>query len=92
MDDSALTRRTVVLQLEQGLHIRVCSLIVSLVTPLDGSLRIHNGDRVADADSMFDLLQLVALPGAELILEASGEDAEVILEKVEALLTGRVDY
>ncbi|MCA9089316.1 MAG: HPr family phosphocarrier protein [Planctomycetaceae bacterium] len=92
MDDSALLSRSVTLQLEQGLHIRVCSLVVSLVTPFDGPVTIRHGEKRADANSMFDLLQLAAGPGAELTIEAQGDGAEAVVNKLAALFSGEVEY
>jgi len=36
---------------------------------------VWNGDRRADGKSSLDLILLVALPGAELVLEVDGDDA-----------------
>jgi Phosphotransferase system, HPr-related proteins len=82
-----LISRRVQLRLAQGLHIRACSRIVALVGQTQGQIRIRCGDRVADASSMFDLIQLVAVPGSELILEGSGEDVEPVLDSLEEFLS-----
>lgn len=92
MDESALVTRSVQLQLEQGLHIRVCSLVVSIVSPFDGTVQIRHGERSADASSMFDLLQLLALPGAMLDMEACGPGANEVLDKLAALFSGEIEY
>jgi phosphotransferase system HPr (HPr) family protein len=84
--------RSVILQLEQGLHLRVCSRVVAIVSGFDGVVRIHNGDKSADAASMFDLLQLVALPGAELKVEANGAGGEQVVDQLTALFAGAADY
>lgn len=91
MNDSILIRRTVKLNLEQGLHIRACSTIVEIVGDFDGQVRIHTGDKSADADSMFDLVQLAAPPGTELTLEGNGNGAESILDALEAFLSMRTE-
>lgn len=82
-----LISRRVHLQLAQGLHIRACSRVVALVGPFSGHVRIRCGDRSADASSMFDLIQLVAVPGSELILEGDGDGAEPILDSIEHFLS-----
>ena len=92
MSNSELTLRSVVLQLEQGLHIRVCSKVVSLVTGFPGTVQIRNGDKVADAMSMFDLLQLVALPGNELQIEANGTGSSDVANQLAALFAGEIPY
>jgi phosphotransferase system HPr (HPr) family protein len=91
MNDSILIRRNVKLNLEQGLHIRACSTIVAIVGDFGGQIRIHQGDKSADASSMFDLVQLAAPPGTELTLEGNGEGAESILDALETFLSRRTE-
>jgi phosphotransferase system HPr (HPr) family protein len=83
MSRTALISRPVKLNLAQGLHIRACSRVVALVGRFDGKVRIQYGDRSADASSMFDLVQLAAVPGADLILEGQGDGAAQILDALE---------
>ncbi|WP_437229099.1 HPr family phosphocarrier protein [Planctomicrobium sp. SH661] len=83
----SLISRPVKLQLAQGLHIRACSRVVALVGQFQGQIRIRCGERCADASSMFDLIQLVAVPGSELILEGEGDGAESVLDSLEQFLS-----
>jgi phosphotransferase system HPr (HPr) family protein len=83
MNGFTLISRPVKLNLAQGLHIRACSRVVALVGPSPGQIRIHYGDRSADASSMFELVQLAALPGSELVLEGHGDGVEPILDALE---------
>lgn len=83
MSGTALISRPVKLNLAQGLHIRACSRVVALVGGFDGQMRIRYGNRSADASSMFDLMQLAALPGADLVLEGQGDGAEAVLDALE---------
>jgi phosphotransferase system HPr (HPr) family protein len=91
MNGSTLIRRTVKLNIRQGLHIRACSAIIALVGDFDGQVRVRFGDKSADATSMFDLVQLAAPPGSELVLEASGDGAEEILDGLESYLSHRTE-
>jgi len=84
---SNLITRHVHLRIAQGLHIRACSRVVALVGSFPGQVRIRCGDRSANANSMFDLIQLVAVPGSELILEGEGEGASAILDSLEQFLS-----
>lgn len=84
---SNLIIRHVHLRLAQGLHIRACSRVVALVGPVAGRVKIRCGERSADASSMFDLIQLVAVPGSELILEGDGDGVEAILDSLERFLS-----
>ncbi|HWL10689.1 MAG TPA: HPr family phosphocarrier protein [Planctomicrobium sp.] len=83
MSESTSISRSVKLNLTQGLHIRACSRVVALVGGFDGQIRIHYGNRSADASSMFDLMQLAALPGSDLTIEGLGDGAEPILDDLE---------
>ena len=87
MSGFALIRRSVQLKLSQGLHIRACSKVVAIVGNFNGQVHIRYGSRTADASSMFDLVQLAALPGADLLLEGSGDGVEEILDRLEHLLS-----
>jgi phosphotransferase system HPr (HPr) family protein len=87
MSDPELIQRPVRLELAQGLHIRACSRVVALVGSFNGQIRIHNGSRSADASSMFDLMQLAALPGTDLIIEGQGAGAETVIDSLERFLS-----
>lgn len=86
-----MIRRQVKLNLKQGLHIRACSKVVALVTGFSGQIRIHYQGRAADASSMFDLVQLAALPGSDLILEGDGDGADSIIDSLEELLSAHTE-
>ena len=87
MNESIAIRRNIRLNLKQGLHIRVCSFVVSIVSNFQGHVRILNGERSADANSMFDLIQLAAAPQSELIVEATGDNSESVLDELEHLFS-----
>lgn len=87
MSETETIRRTVRLGVAQGLHIRVCSNVTSIVSGFSGKVFLHYGEKVADASSMFDLMSLAALPNSELIVEANGNGAAGIVEQLEHLLT-----
>lgn len=92
MNGSTLISKTVTLNIKQGLHIRACSSVIALVGNFDGQVRIRFGEKSADATSMFDLVQLAAPPGSELILEASGDGAEGVLNGLEIYLSNRTEH
>ena len=87
MNGSIAVRRNVRLKITQGLHIRACSNVIAVVMPYDGQVKIYYGEKCADASSMFELVQLAALPDSELIIEATGAGAEEILDRLETLLS-----
>jgi len=91
MSDTALITRQVKLNLAQGLHIRACSKVLALTNGFPGQITIRNGDRVADASSMFELIQLAAVPGSILTLDGQGDGAEVVLDALEDLFSRHSD-
>lgn len=91
MSESDAIRRTVQLKIQQGLHIRACSKVLAIVEGFPGKVTISAGDKSADASSMFDLLLLAAMPGTDLAIEASGEGALEIIDKLDVLLSTEAD-
>ncbi|HZK05068.1 MAG TPA: dihydroxyacetone kinase phosphoryl donor subunit DhaM [Actinomycetaceae bacterium] len=76
--------RTVRLVNELGLHARPAAQLASLAVSQDARVTING----IDATSVIALLSLGLPPGAELTVEASGENAEAALHAVVALVEG----
>lgn len=91
MSGDQIIRRNVRLKIEQGLHIRACSNVIAIVDGFGGKVTIQYGDKSADASSMFDLMLLAALPDSELVIEANGEGAEEIVDRLELLFSREAD-
>lgn len=82
MSQPSVIRRELTVEMENGLHIVPCSAIAKAARDFGGSVRILRGEIIADATSVFDLLGLNAQKGTILILEANGDGAETVLEKI----------
>jgi phosphotransferase system HPr (HPr) family protein len=54
---------------------RPATAFALLASKFQSEVRVFNEDRSANGKSVLELFTLVALPGAELIIEASGPDA-----------------
>ena len=68
--------QAVVVPCEQGLHLRVASVLVSTAKAFDSEIRLM-GDRLfVDAKSILDVLRLGAVKGTPLFIVAKGPDAE----------------
>lgn len=85
MNSNPTCTREVVVQLENGLHLRPLSQIVQLAKKFSSELLIRKGDRAVDGKVMLDLLTLAAEQGSVLVLEARGADAVEALEAIAAL-------
>lgn len=77
-----MSSRTVVVINPQGLHARPADLIVKAASRFQSKVEIVKGQDRVDARSILSLFTLAALPGAELVVEATGPDA---VEAVNAL-------
>ncbi|KPL83182.1 hypothetical protein SE15_07970 [Thermanaerothrix daxensis] len=67
-----------------GLHARPASLFVQTANKFKSAITAIHGERKANAKSILSVLTLGADQGAELVLQAEGEDAE---EAVQALIS-----
>ena len=79
-------RRTVVVANPNGLHMRPATAFARAARAFRAAVTVWNGDRRADGKSSLDLLLLTALPGAELVLEAEGDDAAAALDQLADVL------
>jgi phosphocarrier protein len=82
--------RTMHVRNRYGLHLRVCSAIVTAVGRYQADVRIQKDSQSADAASIFDLMLLAASQGTRLVLSATGDEAEEALEAVAGLLGGEL--
>jgi phosphotransferase system HPr (HPr) family protein len=85
-----LTRKIRVVNIH-GLHARPCLAIVNAVRGLDAKVQIHKDDQVVDADSVLQLMTLVATQGTELTISAQGPEAEHALDELEGLFARSFD-
>jgi phosphotransferase system HPr (HPr) family protein len=88
-------RRVIRIVNPNGLHHRVAdwfSRTANLYTAC--TITVWNGETRADGKSLWDLILLVALPGADVVLEVDGPDAPKAVEPLAAILSspGGEDY
>jgi phosphotransferase system HPr (HPr) family protein len=79
-------KRLVVVTNPQGLHMRPASLFAECARQFESSVTIAHADQQVDGKSVLSLLLLMAMPGAELLLEVTGRDAEKALPVLADLL------
>lgn len=93
MENHPLQRRKVVVALENGLHVRPMSLIAKATGGFAGKVSIRRNDgHSVNAKSIFDLFTLRAEHGMELTLEAQGEGATELLDRLEALFEANFEW
>jgi phosphotransferase system HPr (HPr) family protein len=77
--DNAPLRATVVVRNPQGLHMRPAMMFARIATRFRSSVTIRRQDRAVNGKSLLNLMTLAALPGTELIVEVTGDDAAAAL-------------
>ena len=78
----ASASRTVVVSHPHGLHMRPSLAIVNTVERYQSSLEIKHQQRAANARCIFDLLLLAAAQNTELVVTATGPDADQAVSAV----------
>ncbi|MCC7422628.1 MAG: HPr family phosphocarrier protein [Planctomycetaceae bacterium] len=84
-------RRTVTVDLENGLHLVPCSQIAQAARRHDGEVRVRNGQKAADAKNVLDLMTLRAEFGTQLEIEANGASANEVIEVIVQLFQSKFE-
>ena len=79
-------RREVEILNELGLHARPAAEFVRAVKGFDCEVTIHNGTERFNAESILEVMTANLDRGARIVIEAEGPEAEVALDRLEALL------
>ena len=78
--------RTVVVNNPEGLHARPAQLFAKIASSFQSKIEVLSAQRRVDGKSILDVLTLVALPGTELSIEATGDDAQAAIEALARLV------
>ena len=73
-------RRTVTVVNPQGLHARPVDMFVKLANQFESRIEVIKDSERVDGKSILSVLTLAAEQGTQLLLEATGHDAELALE------------
>ena len=80
--------RTAIVNNPKGLHLRPAGLLAQIAGQYQAEVTITKDGLTVDARSILDLLTLVATQGSELVITATGDDAEAAVSAVaEFILT-----
>jgi phosphocarrier protein len=83
--------RRVVIANRLGLHARAAARFVKLAGRFEAEVRVKKDDHEVSGGSILGLMMLAAGPGSSLELSASGNQAEAVLDALEALVEGKFD-
>ncbi len=86
---TAVVRRDVTIINKLGLHARAAAKLVTLAAGFDAEIRLRRDDREVDAKSIMGVMMLAAGKGTRLEVVASGPDAQVAVEQLQALVMDR---
>ena len=81
--------RTVTIVNQRGLHARAAAKFVRLAAQYDAAVTVANADNEVSALSIMGLMMLAASPGTQVVLRASGRQAEEVLTALEELICSR---
>ncbi len=84
-----MTRRTLKISNEKGLHARASAKLVEVVEGFDAQAEVMRDGLTASGDSIMGLLMLAASKGTTIDVETSGPDAEALADALEALVADR---
>jgi phosphocarrier protein HPr len=81
-----LAERIVKVMAKVGLHARVAAAFVKTAERFSSTIRVRLGERDANAKSILQILTLGAEHGAEVTIQADGDDADESINALEAVL------
>jgi phosphocarrier protein HPr len=82
-------RRTFTIKNKLGLHARAAAQLVQLAANYASELTISREDQDVNGKSIMGLMMLAASQGMTIDVEATGDDAEAMLDAIEALIEAR---
>ena len=83
-----MCERKVLVALDEGLHARPAARIVKLSKTFTAAIEIAKGDVIANGKSAVKIMLLGAKQGQEVIVRATGSDAEQAVAAISALIAG----
>jgi phosphocarrier protein HPr len=88
VEDAAVSR---VLEIcnKKGLHARASAKFVQTVEKFDADVKVKRGQEVVGGTSIMGLMMLAAGPGTSITVEATGREANEVIEALAALVSGR---
>ncbi len=84
-----MTKITLEIINEKGLHARASAKLVEVVEGFDASAEVSKDGLSASGDSIMGLLMLAASKGSSIDVETSGPDAEALAQALTTLVAGK---
>lgn len=77
--------RIVTVQNREGLHLRAATMIAELARRHRGEVKITKGRDRVEATDVLQVVSLAARQGENLVLEATGDEAQAVLDELAQL-------
>lgn len=74
-----------------GLHARPAMAFVDTASAFRADVSVHKGPQIVDGKSIMQMMMLAATQGTELIVQASGPDAEQAIKALIDLVNRKFD-
>lgn len=84
--ESCLIRRSIIIDDENGLHLRPAGMLVSEANKCKSHVMMIHGEHRMNCKSLMSLLAFPVCPGDEVTVECYGEDEEEAMERIIAFL------
>jgi len=85
----ACVTRVLEIRNKKGLHARASAKFVQTVEKFDADVKVWRGQEVVGGTSIMGLMMLAAGPGSSITVEATGREANEVVEALAALVGGR---
>jgi phosphocarrier protein HPr len=85
----ACVTRVLEIRNKKGLHARASAKFVQTVEKFDAEVKVRRGQEVVGGTSIMGLMMLAAGPGSSITVEATGREANEVIEALAALVSGR---
>ena len=79
--------KDVTIKSPQGLHARPAAMFVQIASKYNSNVTIEKDGEKVNGKSIMGILTLGAQAGSKLTLDIDGEDAEIVIKDLEALLS-----
>lgn len=88
---SAEAQRNVVICNKRGLHARAAARFVKLAETFTAEVTVTRRDQAVSGRSIMGLMMLAATPGSSIEIAARGEDAQLAVSSLSALVERKFD-
>ena len=85
----ACVTRVLEIRNKKGLHARASAKFVQTVEKFDADVKVRRGQEVVGGTSIMGLMMLAAGPGSSITVEATGREANEVVEALATLVGGR---